>query len=95
MFWRLQVAFAVARLDAALGRTAKARKDLESVLSAAERASFYGLQLEARLALGQMEMKSEETATGRARLEALEAEARAKSYGLIARRAAEARAGKP
>ncbi len=95
VFRRLQVAFAIAGLDAALGGTAKARKELESVLSAAERASFYSLQLDARLALGQMEMRSEQTAAGRARLETLEAEATAKGYGLIARKAAEARAARP
>ncbi len=53
----------------------------------------YGRQLEARLALGEIEMKSGKTAAGRARLEALEAEARTKGYKLIARKATAMRTG--
>ncbi len=48
--------------------------------------SYYGLQLECRLTLGELEMRSGESA-GRAHLEALMAEARTKGYGLIVRKA--------
>jgi len=47
-------------------------------------------QLEIRLALGEIEMKSGETAKGRTLLTALRGEASAKGYGLIARKAASA-----
>ena len=46
-----------------------------------------GLQFEARLALGEIEMKSGDRAAGQARLEALEREVTARGYGLIASKA--------
>ncbi len=49
--------------------------------------SRYG-QSSDRLALGEIEMKSAQTAAGRARLEALEKDATAKGFLLIARKAA-------
>jgi hypothetical protein len=45
------------------------------------------LQLEARLALGQLEIAGSNPAAGRARLAALEKEAAQKGFGLIARKA--------
>ena len=94
-FWRLQVAVSAAELDAALGRLSRAKKGLESVLSEAKQTAFYAVQLEARLGLGQIEMKLGAEGVGRVHLEALEAEARAKGYGLIVRKAAAALGTKP
>ena len=74
-----------------MGKIAAARKDLESVLSEAQKAGFYGQPLESRLALGEIEMQMGNIGVGRARLGALEAEARAKGYALIARKASVAR----
>jgi len=87
---RLRMGIAGARLNAALGKAATATKKLEALLSLAEAAGFYGEQLDARLALGGIAMKSGEASAGRARLEALEAEADARGYGLIARKASAA-----
>jgi hypothetical protein len=49
---------------------------------------FVPEQLEARLALGEIEMKSGASDAGRARLAALEKDAQAKGFLLIARKAA-------
>lgn len=87
----LRLGIAVAQLNAASGNTADAIKDLESLLSEAQKAGFYGLQLDARLALGEIEVQSGEVAVGRMRLEALEGEASTRGYGLIARKAKAAR----
>jgi len=46
------------------------------------------IQLEARLALGQLEIAGSNPAAGRTRLAALENEAGAKGFALIARKAA-------
>jgi hypothetical protein len=94
VFARLQIAIAAARLEATVGRTTKARKGLTATLSEATRRGFYGLELECRLTLGQLEVKSGEGA-GRIHLEALQAEARAKGYGLIVRKAADALGANP
>jgi len=50
-------------------------------------------QLDARLALGEIEMKSGQTASGRVHLQALEREAHAKGFELIARKSAAAAKG--
>ena len=44
-------------------------------------------ELEAQLAIGEIEMKSVRASSGRARLEALEGDAKAKGFLLIARKA--------
>ena len=50
-----------------------------------------GIELDARLVLAEIEMKSGQTTAGRAHLTAVEADARAKGYNLVARNAATAR----
>jgi len=50
-------------------------------------------QFEARLAIGETEMQSGKSSTGRPRLEALEKDARGKVFFLIARKAAAAAKG--
>ena len=63
---------------------------LETVLAEAEKIGYAPGRFEARLALGEIEMKSGKTAAGRARLEQLEKDATAKGFLLIARKAAAA-----
>jgi hypothetical protein len=51
---------------------------------------YQGVELDARLAVAEIEMKAGQTAAGRALLAAIEADAKAKGYNLIARKAATA-----
>ncbi len=87
---RFPVSITAARVSAAAAKFAEARKILTSTLAGAARYGYAGYELEARLALGEVEMKSGRAA-GRARLEELEKEAKARGYGLIARKAAAAK----
>jgi ATP/maltotriose-dependent transcriptional regulator MalT len=84
-----------ARLHGSGGQGALARELLAGSLARSRAGRFLGLELEARLLLGQIEVKSGETAAGRARLEALEREAADQGFGLIARQAAAARRRPP
>jgi tetratricopeptide (TPR) repeat protein len=84
---RLKFRIAAARVRAATPRNADARKDLEGVLAEATQLGLSQYQFEARLALGEIEMKSGKTPAGRARLEALEKDATAKGFLLVARKA--------
>lgn len=61
---------------------------LEQVIERAGRAGMLEPQLEARLALGKIEIETGRAVQGRERLAALEQEAQALGYGLIARKAA-------
>jgi serine/threonine protein kinase/tetratricopeptide (TPR) repeat protein len=89
----LNIAIVAARVRAALGKTSEARESLKATSAEAKRLGFLGQQFEARLLLGEIEMKSGPIAAGRARLAALEKDATAKGFGLIARRAAAAAKG--
>jgi tetratricopeptide (TPR) repeat protein len=84
---RIYVSITDARIRAALGKTVEAVRLLENTLRDAQKAGFVGLQFEARLALGEVEMKSGKLPAGRARLEALQGEANTRGFGLIARKA--------
>ena len=95
VFERLEFAISVARLSAAVGGTATARRELEAILAEAQEYGFYALQLEARLGLGEVEVRMGTPSVGRARLNALRAEAGTKGYGLIARKAAAALVASP
>ena len=89
-----EVDIAVARTRAAAANhsrqdeTAAAKRSLEAVLAKASRHGYLGYEFQSRLALGEIEMKSGKTTAGRARLQALERDAKAKGFLLIARRAA-------
>lgn len=72
---------------ARLGRTPAPEAVLEQVIGQAERAGLLGPQLEARLALGELEIERGRAAQGRERLATLQREAQALGYGLIARKA--------
>jgi ATP/maltotriose-dependent transcriptional regulator MalT len=84
---RLSAGTALARADAILGKRTEASASLEALLAEAGQLGVVPSQFEIRLALGEIEMKSGQTAKGRARLTALSGEAAAKGYGLIARNA--------
>lgn len=85
----LTTAVMVARVQAALGESADAIRGLESVLRVPQKGDVGDL-FEARLALGEIEMKSGKTGVGRAHLAAVEKDAATKGFGLIARKAASA-----
>jgi tetratricopeptide (TPR) repeat protein/predicted Ser/Thr protein kinase len=84
---RLTLLITDARVRAASGQTADATKSLEAVLAEAAKYHRVADELEARLALGEIEMASGKAVTGRARLAVLEKDATATGYVLIARKA--------
>jgi DNA-binding winged helix-turn-helix (wHTH) protein/tetratricopeptide (TPR) repeat protein len=63
------------------------RKELDAVLAKSRELGYRGVELDARLALAEIEMKAGQTAAGRAHLAAIEADAKSKGYNLIARKA--------
>jgi DNA-binding winged helix-turn-helix (wHTH) protein/tetratricopeptide (TPR) repeat protein len=71
--------------------TSTARKELAAIIGKAREMQYQGVELDARLALAEIEMKTGETVSGRAHLAAIEADAKAKGYNLVARKAATAR----
>ena len=87
---RLSVEIEAARLLAASGNPtdyAAAERNLQGALADATKEGLAGLQLQTRLALGEIEMKASASAAGRARLFTLEKDAREKGFLLIARKA--------
>lgn len=87
----LSGAIVAARLEASTGHTVDAsnsKKELDHVISAAEGSGFRQVAMEARLALGELEINSDKRAEGRLRLEILEKESTAGGLLRIARRAA-------
>jgi tetratricopeptide (TPR) repeat protein/TolB-like protein/predicted Ser/Thr protein kinase len=84
---RLALRTTAARVHVALGETASATKMLDGVLAEATKFRLVEPQLEARLALGQIEMQSGKAAAGRARLTTVEKEAAAQGLLLISRNA--------
>jgi eukaryotic-like serine/threonine-protein kinase len=85
---RFSVGIISARVYAALHKTEEARARLTAVLAEAKRHGFVGHLLAARLALGEIDIGSGNSTAGRVRLGALEEEAAAKRFLLIARSAA-------
>jgi tetratricopeptide (TPR) repeat protein len=67
------------------------RKELNAVIQKSRELGYRGIELNARLALAEMEVKEGQTAAGRAHLAAIEADAKAKGYNLVAHKAARAR----
>jgi serine/threonine protein kinase/tetratricopeptide (TPR) repeat protein len=82
------------RIDTAAGDFASALKKLEAALTEATKANLLYHQYDARLALGELEIKSGKIAAGRARLDALKKDATAKGFLLIAGKVDLAQAGK-
>jgi len=76
-----------AKVRAANGHPEEAARNLQAVRAEAARLGFVSQMLEARLTEAEIEMKSNKGAIARAHLSALEKEATAKSFLLIARKA--------
>jgi DNA-binding winged helix-turn-helix (wHTH) protein/TolB-like protein/Flp pilus assembly protein TadD len=93
---RWQTAITTARIETAqkdLAHSAAgiaARKELATIITKSRALGYMGIELDARLGLAEIEMKAGQTAAGRAHLTAIEADAKAKGYNLIARKAATA-----
>jgi len=85
-----KLAIAGARVEAASGRYTEATRILDTTLAQTEKYGFLLRQYQARLALGEIEMKTGQVKAGRERLQSLETEATSKGFGLIARKAASA-----
>lgn len=90
---RMQLAITSARVAASLGEASHAKRMLDATRAEARKYGFVPHGLEARLALGEIEIKSGQDAIGRAHLQALERDAKAKGFLLIARKAAAAAKG--
>ena len=90
---RITVAIEAARVRAASGSqadVAEARKGLNAAIADATREGLTGLLLHARLALGQVDLSSGNRASGRLLLLAVQREATAKGFLLVARKASAA-----
>jgi len=84
---RLMLVPVAARIRAASGALADATRSLEGIVAEAARSQAGSTAFEARLVLGELELKSGKTASGASRLTALEKEATAKGFMLVARKA--------
>jgi tetratricopeptide (TPR) repeat protein len=87
---RFEVDLADALVRAASGQTAAAETKLRATISKAEKVGCVPCAFEARLALGEIEMKTTRRADGHTRLAHLEKDARSKGFLLIAKKAANA-----
>lgn len=83
----LENAITRGRILTASGDFSAARKKLDGALAATTRGGLVLEGFEARLAIGELEMKSGESVLGRAHLASLEKDATAKGFLLIARKA--------
>jgi tetratricopeptide (TPR) repeat protein len=84
---RTPILIMAARVQGASGKTTTAGKDLEAILNEETTLGDVALQFEARLALGEIEMRMGEVAAGHSRLASLEKDATEKGFLLIARKA--------
>jgi tetratricopeptide (TPR) repeat protein len=66
-------------------------KELAAIVAKSRELGYQGIEFDARLALAEIEMKAGQLGAGRAQLSSLEAEAKAKGYNLVARKAAAVR----
>jgi tetratricopeptide (TPR) repeat protein len=91
---RWQTAIAAARIQSADKDVAHsssgvaALKELTPIVSKSHELGYQGIEFDARLAIAEIEMKSGQQAAGRAHLSAIEADAKAKGYDLVANKAA-------
>lgn len=94
---RWRTAITAARIETAekdVGHSAAGiatRKELAAVIAKSRELGYMGIELDARLALAEIEMKTGQTAAARAHLTEIETDAKAKGYNLIAQRVATAR----
>jgi tetratricopeptide (TPR) repeat protein len=87
----LLVSLHAARIYADAGLSAQASEALtrlQNILDEARKKGFADVQFEARLAMGEIELQSMKLPAGKTHLAALEREARAKGFGLVAGKAA-------
>jgi hypothetical protein len=84
---RLFVQSIGAQVRAASGHVVEAAASLDRVRAEAVRLHLDDEELETRLTLGEIEIKSGKASAGRARLAVLEKDAATKGYALIARKA--------
>ena len=89
----LPFAIAAAKVQTANGGATMALADVRKTVSQAQQHGFIRTGMDARLTLAEIEVKSGQTALGRLHLEALQKEADAKGFRLIAHKAAEAAQG--
>jgi thioredoxin-like negative regulator of GroEL len=82
-----------AKVESAAGNIAPAAKALQDALAQARKHNLVGLQYEARLALGETEIKTGNVESARVHLASLERDARKKQFLRIARKAHAARTG--
>jgi DNA-binding winged helix-turn-helix (wHTH) protein/tetratricopeptide (TPR) repeat protein len=93
---RWRTAITAARVETAEKTVAQSaaggaiRKTLATIIAKSQQMGYQGVELDARLAVAEIEMKAGQTAAGRALLAAIEADAKAKGYNLIAHKAATA-----
>ncbi len=83
---RIEAEILRARIQAGSGSVAQARQSLSTMLSEARRQKLLGLELECRLAQGELELKAGIAAEARVQLAQLERDARSAGLLLIARR---------
>jgi eukaryotic-like serine/threonine-protein kinase len=88
---RLSVGIAAASIFAGMGRQPEAIEQLNRVVEESRRAGLVGLEFEARLALGEVEVQAGRRAQGLARLRSVEDAARGQGYLNVANKAAAAR----
>ena len=86
----ISLSIAEARISAASGNVAGAKRLLRNSLLAAQKAGFVGRQFDTRLALAEVEIKAADLVSGRVHLQGLERDATAKGFALVARQAAAA-----
>ncbi len=90
--WRTAIAAARLRLDgkdhARPASRMAAQEELNAIVQKSRELGYQGIELDARLALAEIEMKEGQTAAGRAHLAAVESDAKAKGYQLVTRKAA-------
>ncbi len=89
---RLQFELVAARIQLASGSLELARSNLRNLLKEAQRRGYLGLELETRLHLAELDKKTGHTASAQTQLAMLEKVASSRGFGLIARKAAAARA---
>jgi eukaryotic-like serine/threonine-protein kinase len=87
---QFEAQFALAALRGRTGNFDEAFKMLDTVRSEASRYGYIWYVLQARLYLGELELASGRRSAGRVRLQQLQADARARGFGLIARKSSEA-----
>ena len=89
---RLSVGIFSASIVAALGDSAQATRELNKIVSECQKAGLIGLELQARLALAEVDLGAGRREQALARLRAIESTARSHGYLFIAQKAAENRA---